>query len=79
MVNAFGVAVSIVTDRSNAVVLMCFSVACLLFRTFADVTPYESSYCFCSVRLLSGHLLGKAAHSVGHLFSVFISYFPSWF
>ena len=60
----------IFADRSRALVLLRFSVACFWCRGFDDV------FKLFLVRFgsLSGHLLGRAAHFVDHMFSSHFDY-----
>ena len=50
-----------ISDRSKAVVLLWFSVACFWCQSFGDVSPYVcSNYFLIWFRLLSGNLLGNS-------------------
>ena len=48
------------TDRSKAVVLFWFSVACFWCQSFGGVSPYVCSYFMVWFGLFSGHLFGNS-------------------
>ena len=61
---------SYITDRSKAIVLLWFSVACFWCQIFGDVFTLRVFILFLvRFRLLSGHLWEIAAYSFDHKFS----------
>ena len=59
--------ISYINDRSNAVVLLWFSVACFCCQSFAGDSPCVCLYWLVPFGLLSGSLLGTSCFTICYL------------